>query len=67
MRHLLLHAAGNMRAHALRLVQLHDIALLAPRLDAAAWERLLDTPESRRRQLVDVAGAGSHRATSRCR
>ena len=34
MRHLLLHAASNMRAHALRQVQLHDIALLAPRLDA---------------------------------
>lgn len=41
MRHLLLHAAGNMRAHALRLVQLVDIARLAPRLDAA-WEGVVD-------------------------
>lgn len=39
--HLLLHAAGNMRARALRLIQLHDIALLAARMDADDWERLL--------------------------
>lgn len=38
--HLLLHAAGNMRAHALRLIQLHDIALLAPQLAASDWEEL---------------------------
>jgi hypothetical protein len=47
MRHLLLHAAGNMRAHALRQLQLHDIALLAARLTKADWQALLDTPESR--------------------
>jgi len=47
LRHLLLHAASNMRAHALRQVQLHDIALLAPRLDAASWDKLLSTPEVR--------------------
>ena len=47
MRHLLLHAASNMRAHALRQVQLHDIALLAPRLDARAWDKLLATPQAR--------------------
>ena len=41
MRHLLLHAAGNMRARALRLVQLHDIALLGPRLRDNDWDRLL--------------------------
>ncbi|HEX3848010.1 MAG TPA: nucleotidyltransferase family protein [Steroidobacteraceae bacterium] len=35
--HLALHAAGNMRARALRLVQLHDIALLARTLTPAAW------------------------------
>jgi hypothetical protein len=40
MLHLLLHAAGNMRARALRLIQLHDIATLAPRLTAADWEVL---------------------------
>ena len=45
--HLMLHAASNMRAHALRQVQLHDIALLAPRLDAASWDKLLSTPEAR--------------------
>jgi hypothetical protein len=47
MRHLLLHAAGNMRAHGLRQIQLHDIALLAARLGDADWLRLLETPESR--------------------
>jgi hypothetical protein len=41
MMHLLLHAAGNMRARALRLIQLHDIALLAPRLGTADWDQLL--------------------------
>jgi hypothetical protein len=39
--HLLLHAAGNMRARALRLIQLHDIALLAARFVPADWEQLL--------------------------
>lgn len=41
MMHLLLHAAGNIRAHALRLIQLHDIARLAARFDPADWEELL--------------------------
>jgi putative nucleotidyltransferase-like protein len=41
MLHLLLHAAGNMRARALRLIQLHDIALLAARFTAADWQELL--------------------------
>jgi hypothetical protein len=43
-RHLLLHAAGNMRAHTLRQSQLHDLALLTPRLVPADWQHLLDTP-----------------------
>jgi len=41
MLHLLLHAAGNMRANALRMIQLHDIALLAARLQDSDWEELL--------------------------
>jgi hypothetical protein len=41
MMHLLLHAAGNIRAHALRLIQLHDIARLAARFSPADWEELL--------------------------
>jgi hypothetical protein len=40
LRHLLLHAAGNMRARALRHVQLHDIALLVRRLPPADLETL---------------------------
>jgi hypothetical protein len=42
MLHLLLHAAGNIRARALRLIQLHDIALLAERLSRNDWKELLD-------------------------
>jgi hypothetical protein len=41
MRHLLLHAAGNMRARALRLIQLHDISLLARRFGQRDWNELL--------------------------
>jgi Uncharacterised nucleotidyltransferase len=41
MMHLLLHAAGNIRARAIRLLQLHDIALLSARLTPGDWEELL--------------------------
>jgi hypothetical protein len=41
MLHLLLHAANNMRAHALRHIQLHDIARLAERFETADWNLLL--------------------------
>ena len=41
MMHLLLHAAGNMRAHALRLIQLHDIARLGAGFGPSDWEELL--------------------------
>jgi hypothetical protein len=41
MLHLLLHAAGNMRAHALRLIQLHDIARLSARFGFEDWQELL--------------------------
>jgi hypothetical protein len=40
MMHLLLHAAGNMRARALRLIQLHDVALLAAHFGRDDWEEL---------------------------
>jgi hypothetical protein len=42
MLHLLLHAAGNMRVHALRQVQLHDIALVASLLYENDWQALLE-------------------------
>lgn len=42
--HLLLHAAGNMRAHALRQIQLHDIAALARLLAERDWQTLLEAP-----------------------
>src|SRR5262249_9504434 len=40
MKHLLLHAAGSMRARALRGIQLHDIALLAKRMSDDDWRWL---------------------------
>jgi hypothetical protein len=42
MAHLLLHAAGNIVGRALRLIHLHDIALLSAQLSAQEWERLLE-------------------------
>lgn len=50
MKHLLLHAAGNMRANALRLIQLQDIALLAARMRPMDWDELLAGP----RAAVDI-------------
>jgi hypothetical protein len=41
MMHLLLHAAGNMRANALRCIQLNDIARLAARFAPGDWQELL--------------------------
>jgi hypothetical protein len=42
MSHLLLHAAGNMCGRSLRLLHLHDIALLAARMAANDWAVLRD-------------------------
>ncbi len=47
MGHLLMHAAVNMQLRILRMIQLHDMALLAPRLSAADWSALL-APEGGR-------------------
>jgi hypothetical protein len=46
--HLLLHAAGAMAYRALRLLHLHDIALLASRMDEENWNELLSLSESSR-------------------
>lgn len=46
--HLLLHAAGNMRANALRHIQLVDVALLARRMNPAQWNELLGSPDRER-------------------
>lgn len=40
MRHLLLHTAANLRARAMRGLQLHDIAALACRMSTADWKEL---------------------------
>lgn len=41
MRHLLLHTTGNLCVRCVRLIQLHDIALLAQHLDDAGWAEAL--------------------------
>jgi hypothetical protein len=41
MSHLLLHAAGSMVFQTLRLLQLHDLALLSARMTAADWDEML--------------------------
>jgi len=41
MRHLLLHAAGNMATQWLRAIQLHDIASLAAQFEQSDWDGLL--------------------------
>jgi len=41
MRHLLLHAAGNLCAHGIRLIHLHDLAVLAGRLGEGDWDEAL--------------------------
>lgn len=41
MRHLLLHAAGNVCNRSVRLIQLHDIARLGARLQADEWQQAL--------------------------
>ncbi|HEY8877916.1 MAG TPA: nucleotidyltransferase family protein [Roseateles sp.] len=43
MRHMLLHAAGNLCGRSIRLIQLHDIATLARRLNEADWDEALAT------------------------
>lgn len=40
MAHLLLHAAGSITVRTLRLVQLHDLALLSARMASADWDEL---------------------------
>jgi Uncharacterised nucleotidyltransferase len=46
--HLLLHAAGSMAFQSLRLLQLHDLALLAMRMTAADWDELVDCRSGQR-------------------
>jgi Uncharacterised nucleotidyltransferase len=47
--HLLLHAAGNILGRNLRLIQLHDIALLAAQMTDAQWQQLTSMRVSNRR------------------
>lgn len=46
--HLLLHAAGATVIQSLRLIQLHDVALLAARMQAADWNEVLECRSNQR-------------------
>jgi hypothetical protein len=46
--HLLLHAAGSMAFQSLRLLQLHDLALLAARMTTADWDELIQRRPGKR-------------------
>ena len=46
MLHLLFHAAGAMAQRSLRLLHLHDLALLASRLEAPEWEEVFESGAS---------------------
>jgi len=48
MTHLLLHAAGAMKARAARLIQLNDIARLSANMTAADWDRVLELGQAGR-------------------
>jgi hypothetical protein len=48
MMHLLLHASGATVSKTLRLLQLHDIALLSSRMTPADWDSMLSQPAERR-------------------
>ena len=47
MRHLVLHAAGNVCNQSVRLIHLHDIAALARRLTREDWDALVDAGDGR--------------------
>jgi Uncharacterised nucleotidyltransferase len=47
MKHLLLHAAGNMPTRTLRLLQLHDIAQLSLRMAPSDWHEMLNGTKDR--------------------
>jgi Uncharacterised nucleotidyltransferase len=49
MAHLLLHAAGDMSMKSVRLLQLHDLALVARRMTEADWEELVQQSPGGRR------------------
>lgn len=49
MRHLLLHAAGSMAFQSLRILQLHDIALLARHMSDADWAEIAGSSPARAR------------------
>jgi hypothetical protein len=46
MLHLVLHAAGCMPSKILRLLQLHDIALVSAQMSQADWDRMLAAPSA---------------------
>lgn len=50
LQHLVAHAVSDMIARRVRLLHLHDIALVAARADRRGWEQLVEAAQSRREQ-----------------
>jgi hypothetical protein len=50
MTHLLLHAAGSMASRSLRLLHLHDIALVSARMASSDWDELMKQGQHRNRR-----------------
>lgn len=50
LQHLVAHAVSDMIARRVRLLHLHDIALVAARVDRRGWEQLVEAAQSRREQ-----------------
>lgn len=59
MRHLVLHAAGNMRMHSVRLMQMHDLALMSERLTESDWAALASAGGSATASASASGGTGA--------
>ena len=50
LQHLVVHAVSDMIARRVRLLHLHDIALVAARVDQRGWEQLVESAQARREE-----------------
>ena len=66
MSHLLLHAAGSICNRSLRLMHLHDIALLSARMTADDWRALDGDPVDARCARIDGASRRARRTDLSC-
>jgi hypothetical protein len=66
--HLLIHAAGAMASRSLRLLHLHDIALVSSRMAGSDWDELVKHGQEYEQAVVGAAAPATDRPVlSRCR